>query len=120
MRPVINCHCERCRRITGHFMAATGCDDSMLVLESNSSLSWYEPAPGIFYGFCGACGSTLFWRADAIPGWISVAAGSLDLPTGLTTESAWWTSTAADYHELDQTITSFETEPDHAAGGNRS
>jgi hypothetical protein len=98
-------------------MAATGCDDSALVLESNSSLSWYEPAAGVFYGFCGVCGSTLFWRADATPDWISIAAGSLDLPTRLTTEAAWWTSTAADYHALDQTITSFETEPNAGSTG---
>lgn len=120
MRPVVNCHCERCRRITGHFMAATGCDESAFVLESNASLSWYEPAAGVFYGFCGACGSTLFWRADAIPDRISIAAGTLDLPTGLTTGSAWWTSTAADYHELDRTISSFDTEPADAARGERS
>ena len=23
LRPVTNCHCDRCRRITGHFLAAT-------------------------------------------------------------------------------------------------
>lgn len=100
-------------------MAATGCDEAALVLESNSSLSWYEPAAGVFYGFCGSCGSTLFWRADDIPEWVSIAAGSLDPPTGLTTESAWWTSTASDYHELDRTIMSFESEPDDAAGSTR-
>jgi hypothetical protein len=93
-------------------MAATGCDDSALVLESNSSLSWYEPAAGVFYGFCGSCGSTLFWRADAKPDWISIAAGSLDPPTGLATGSAWWTSEASDYHVLDTSLNSFETEPD--------
>lgn len=84
MRPIINCHCSRCRRITGHHMAATGCDDG-LTLAADATLRWYEPAPGVFSGFCGTCGSTLFWRSDARPGWTSIAAGSLDPPTGLVT-----------------------------------
>lgn len=112
MRPVVNCHCRRCRRITGHFMAATGCARDDLAFDTGESLRWYEPAPGVFYGFCGTCGSTLFWRSDSNPGWISIAAGGLDLPTGLRTQAACWTAEAADYHILDQTIVNF----DHGSG----
>ena len=110
LRPVVNCHCSRCRRITGHFMAATGCADEHLQLEVDATLRWYEPAAGVFYGFCGTCGSTLFWRSDGNPGWTSIAAGPLDQPTGLRTQAAWWTAEAADYHELDQSITNYAHE----------
>ncbi|HKJ10829.1 MAG TPA: GFA family protein [Ornithinimicrobium sp.] len=111
MRPVFNCHCERCRRITGHFMAASGCAATDLVVGEDGSLRWYEPAPGVFYGFCGTCGSTLFWRSDGVADWVSISAGTLDTPTGLTTTSAWWTDVAADYHHLDDRLESYPTEP---------
>lgn len=112
IREVVNCHCGRCRRITGHHMAATGCDVEALELDDDGSLRWYEAGPGVFYGFCCTCGSTLFWRADARPGWISIAAGTLEQPTGLRTASAWWTAEAADYHDLDPSIVHHAYEPD--------
>ena len=86
-------------------MAASGCRRSQLDLAADDTLRWYEPAPGIAYGFCGTCGSTLFWRTDEEPDWISICAGTLDQPTGLTTTAAWWTAEASDYHPLDPTIT---------------
>jgi hypothetical protein len=48
MRPVVNCHGGRCRRITGHFMAASGCADADLSLKTDRTLRWYEPPPGVF------------------------------------------------------------------------
>lgn len=50
-------------------------------------------------GFCGECGSSLFWDA---PGreTISIAAGTLDGQTGLRIASHWYVSQAADYYEL--------------------
>ena len=105
LRPVFNCHCERCRRITGHFMASSGCPMDALIFVADDTLRWYEPAPGVFYGFCGRCGGTLFWKADGVPDWISICAGTLDQPSGLTTVAAWWTAEAADYHRLDSSLT---------------
>lgn len=111
LRAVVNCHCERCRRISGHFMAATGCHPDGLHLDTDETLRWYEPVPGVAYGFCGTCGATLFWRADDVPGWISITAGTLDPPTGLTTTSAWWTGAASDYHRLDRSLAEHVREP---------
>ncbi|MGB5952181.1 MAG: GFA family protein [Ornithinimicrobium sp.] len=111
LRPVVNCHCPRCRRFTGHYMAATGCIASDLVLVSDSSLQWYEPSAGVFYGFCGTCGSSLFWRADGLPNWISISAGTLDQPTGLRTTEAWWVQEAADYHQLAPGLIDHPLEP---------
>ena len=112
LRPVVDCHCDRCRRITGHFMAASGCALSRLEFVADDTLRWYEPADGVFYGFCGTCGSTLFWRSDGDADWISIAAGTIDKPTGLSTGSAWWTTTAGDYHRLDPEVPSYAIEPD--------
>lgn len=91
-------------------MAASGCAAADLQIEA-TTLRWYEASPGVYYGFCGTCGSTLFWRADAIGDWISIAAGTIDQPSGLHTSAAWWTQSAGDYHRLDPSLQSFSREP---------
>jgi hypothetical protein len=96
MRDVINCHCHRCRRWTGHHMAATSAtvDDIAVTGE----VSWYRPDEHAAYGFCAACGSSLFWQASDEPERWSICAGALDPPTQLVTAEAWWVSEASDYH----------------------
>ena len=109
-RPVWNCHCWRCRRWTGHFMAGTNCRQEHLHLVSEDSLAWHHPAddPNVAYGFCRDCGGSLFWKVHEGPGdqadHIAICAGTLDLPTGLTTEGALFEVEASDYHTLDPNI----------------
>lgn len=103
LRDVVDCHCDRCRRVTGHFLAATASADADLVVTTPATLRWWQAAPGVSYGFCGECGSTLFWRAEG-SGRTSVAAGTLDPPTGLTTTTAWYVADASDYHRLDHAL----------------
>jgi hypothetical protein len=56
-------------------------------------------------GFCGECGSSLFWHAPGRER-ISLAAGALDPPTGIHTFGQIWVSSAGDYYELDERIPS--------------
>jgi hypothetical protein len=105
LRDVVNCHCDRCRRITGHFMAATATAVAdMVITDPGSTLSWYEPTHDVGYGFCRSCGSTLFWRSADRPDVWSIAAGTLDQPTGLTTTRALFVAEAGDYHRLDHEL----------------
>jgi len=104
LRAVVNCHCEPCRRITGHFLAATTTDVGSVVFISDDTLRWYDSTATVQYGFCGTCGSMLFWRASDRPDQISITAGTLDTPTGLTTSIALFGDIASDYHQLDETI----------------
>ncbi|WP_419837838.1 GFA family protein [Candidatus Poriferisodalis sp.] len=110
IRQVWNCHCWRCRRWTGHFMAATGCKTADLRLVTDAALVWHRPAddPNVAYGFCGECGGSLFWKvAEGEPQQIdttAICAGTLDLPSGLHTELAIFVDDAADYHAVDSTI----------------
>ena len=105
-RDVINCHCTRCRRSTGHHMAATQAKRSDVSI-SGDTLKWYAPVEGTEYGFCGTCGSTLFWRTTRTPDWMSIAAGTLTPPTGLKTVKAIYLDNGSDYHQYDQTVESF-------------
>ena len=97
LRPVVNCHCARCRRFTGHHMAATDAAVADLdVTDSGKDLTWFA-VPGAAYGFCRACGSSLFWRSEDSPERWSICAGTLEAPTHLSTVEAWWVSEASDY-----------------------
>lgn len=100
LRDVWNCHCPRCRRITGHFLAATRARIDDLRFETGEDrLTWWAPDDTAAYGFCRTCGSTLFWRSASHPDSFAVAAGPLDPPTGLRSTRAWWAAEASDYHE---------------------
>ncbi len=98
LRDVVNCHCGRCRRFTGHHMAATSAQLADLEITSAATLQWYEASPGVSYGFCRVCGSSLFWKNDEEPERYSICAGTLDQPSGLTTVKALWMAEFGDYH----------------------
>lgn len=105
-RDVINCHCSRCRRSTGHFMAATSAEVDDVHI-GGDTLVWYDATDEVQYGFCGKCGSTLFWRTGRRPESISIAAGTLTPPTGLRTSAAIYTDFGSDYHQYDDAIPSY-------------
>ncbi|WP_276606231.1 GFA family protein [Nocardioides sp.] len=110
LRDVVNCHCARCRRFTGHHMAATAAArDDVVVDDEDRLLRWYSPVPDASYAFCSRCGSSLFWQASSAPARLSICAGTLDPPTGLRTIEAWWVSQASDYH-LRPELPEFATE----------
>ena len=99
LRDVVNCQCERCRRFSGHHLAATATDVAGLVVSDPSDrLRWFAPVAEVEYAFCSVCGSSMFWRATGAPHRISICAGTIDPPTGLRTAEAWWVSQASDYH----------------------
>lgn len=105
-RAVIDCHCSRCRRHTGHFMAATSAKADDIEIKEQT-LRWYDATETVQYGFCDTCGSTLFWRTARRPDLISVAAGTLTPPTGLKTAAAIYTDYGSDYHRYDDSIPSY-------------
>lgn len=97
LRDVWYCHCEDCRRITGHHMAATSAPAEKVALVEETGLRWYSAQPLVSYGFCGTCGSTLFWKAENKPEHISICAGTIDQPTGVTTAGVLFDDERADY-----------------------
>ncbi len=100
LRPVVACHCTQCRRMTGHFLAATAAREADLAITREGTLKWYSASPHARRGFCGACGSTLFWHG-AGRDYVAIAAGSLDGPTGLKLVQHIFTADKGDYYELD-------------------
>jgi hypothetical protein len=100
LRAVIYCHCNMCRRISGHFVAATACDREDLVLKSSATLQWYQSSATARRGFCSRCGSNLFWDPVG-ESRICIMAGSLDPPTGLIAKGHIFVAEAGDYYRID-------------------
>lgn len=99
LRPVIACHCAQCRKQTGSFMHATAAGDSDFRLTSTRGLKWYRSSEMAQRGFCGECGSVLFWKGDGRD-YTAIAAGSIDGPTGLAIEGHVFCDSAGDYYEI--------------------
>lgn len=102
LRDVLLCHCVECRRWSGHVFAATAVRRDHLVLLQSGALRWAaspESESSARRGFCGGCGSSLFWDAPARDT-VSVAAGTLDEPTRLRLLGHVYTTQAGDYYEL--------------------
>lgn len=100
LRDVICCHCEQCRRSSGHFVAATACRKANFRLLNDDTLKWYSVTPGMRRGFCGACGSNLFF-APLSGERISIAAGTLDQPHGLKIAAHIFAAEAGDYYRIE-------------------
>jgi hypothetical protein len=103
VRDVILCHCKMCRKMHGHVGAYTAAPKAALHITESRGLKWFTSSPGIRRGFCAECGGTLLWERverDII----SIAAGTLDSPTGLHTTLQIYTDSAGDYYEIDRSI----------------
>ncbi len=98
LRDVVFCHCSRCRRTHGHFSAYTACAREHFELLETRGLRWYE-LDGSERGFCTECGASVLWQREGRPT-ISIAAGTIDPPTGLSSGRHVFTEDAGDYYEL--------------------
>ena len=100
LRDAMACHCTQCRKSTGHYAAFSACRSDELVMENDRTLAWYESSPGVRRGFCGNCGSTLFWD-DLSRDYIAVAAGSLGEPTGIVLTKHIFAADKGDYYRIE-------------------
>ncbi len=105
LRDVILCHCVMCRKTHGHIGAYAATAKTALQLTESRGLRWYASSAIARRGFCGECGSTLFWE-PASKDYTAVAAGTLESPTGLETTLQIHVDSAGDYYHLDDAIPS--------------
>jgi hypothetical protein len=99
LRDVIVCHCVECRRWSGHTGAFSATLSEHLVIGETDALRWIDsPASDreARRGFCGECGSSLFWDSPHRER-VSIAAGTLDRPTGLRIAGHIYTHDAGDW-----------------------
>ncbi len=96
---VTMCHCKQCRRISGHHWAATNAPWDSVTFTSDAGLKWFASSDWAKRGFCGTCGSSLFYRMNSEDG-VGIAAGCLDEPTGLKAGKHIFTADKGDYYEI--------------------
>lgn len=99
LRDVVYCHCGQCRRQTGLYFAATAAPWDGLRITGNSALRWYASSDLARRGFCGTCGSVLFWRPEGKPH-VAILVGSLDDASGLGRNAHIFTADKGCYYDL--------------------
>jgi hypothetical protein len=112
LRDVLICHCVECRRWHGNVAASTAAARADLALTGQRGLRWIASPESDAHarrGFCGECGSSLFWQRDGAAD-ISIAAGCLDAPTGLRTVGHIFVAHRGDYYDIADGL------PQHAEG----
>ena len=110
LRGVIYCHCTQCRKQTGHFYAATNVQTEDLTVTGADRVVWYAASSEAKRGFCGTCGSTLFWKATDYP-YTSVLAGAFDGTTGLQGLRHDFVANKGDYYQITDGLPQNETFP---------
>ena len=101
MRPVIACHCQQCRRTSGHHVAATSAPRDAIVIEGLPV--WFASSETARRGFCETCGSNLFWDGGTSTN-LSIHAGTLDDASGLALAGHIFTDDKGAYYEIDDTV----------------
>ena len=110
LRPVIFCHCSQCLKTHGHFAAYTAVLKEQLEWQNQQSLSWYESSDQARRGFCNNCGASLFFErrnGDTL----SIAAGALEKPTGLSASGHIYFAYRSDYYEVLDHLPKFKEDP---------
>jgi hypothetical protein len=107
-RPVIVCHCDSCRRQSGHLVAATAVAPDHLTVQGEEKLADWRATDTATRQFCKICGALLFWRPDS-GDHVSIMAGVLDQPTGLTTDHHIHVGEKGDYYDIADGLPEYET-----------
>lgn len=95
---VVYCHCSKCRRWHGHYGAYTGSDRVHFKVTEERGLKWHQVSAAVRRGFCGECGSSLFFDEHGDP--MGIAPGTLDEPTGIKSKAHIFVGSKADYYAV--------------------
>jgi hypothetical protein len=78
--PLINCHCQYCRRAHGAAFATLAWIPSaaLRVVQGADAVRDYRTAGVGSRAFCGRCGTRLWNRAESMPAFLSLAIASLE------------------------------------------
>jgi len=100
------CHCHQCRKLSGHYSASFDAEEAALDYSARATLAEYRTIGGASRGFCTACGSSLWFRAQ--DGGFSIEAGAVDGPTGGRLESHIFVADKGDYYRIDDGLPQYD------------
>lgn len=93
------CHCTACRKQSGHFGASVDMPRKALSVTGMAHVVWYQSSEKVRRGFCGICGSTLFWD-PVFHDWTAVAMGAFDTPTQTQLALHIYVADKGDYYDI--------------------
>jgi len=96
LRPVVACHCTQCRKTSGHYVSATSAKRESVAI--TGAVQWYQSSLEARRGFCGTCGSNLFWDSGGAN--LSIFAGTLDGDIGVTTVGHIFCEDKGSYYDI--------------------
>lgn len=79
---VVACHCSMCRRWSGGVLFTVDCQKDEIAFEGEEHIRRYRSSDWAERGFCGNCGSGLFYQLLDTGQYI-MSAGTLDEMSGL-------------------------------------
>ena len=85
------CHCGSCRRASGAPSLAWAIFPDEAVTFTAGAVTTYESSPGVRWGFCPRCGSTLTYTRASRPGLHDVTTATLDDPEAFAPRFEIWT-----------------------------
>lgn len=102
LSPVEACHCTQCRKWCGHFGAFADVPLTQLNIHGEDHLKWFQSSEKARRGFCGECGTSLFFDPmDKVKHhWIGILMGLFDTPTNTKMEKHIFTAEKGDYYEI--------------------
>ena len=104
------CHCIQCRKHSGHVFVSTDVPKSALTVEGEEHLRWYQSSDKARRGFCGTCGSSLFWE-PLNRDWTGIAMGAFDGATGTRLHLHIFVAEKGDYYAIGDGAPQFDTVP---------
>lgn len=99
LSPPDACHCSQCRKQSGHYWASTDVAREHLTINGADALRWYAASAKVRRGFCGTCGSFLFWDPPE-RGRIAVAMGAFESPTDTKLGHHIFVADKGDYYDI--------------------
>jgi hypothetical protein len=95
------CHCRSCRRSTGGASVAWAVFPARDVAVTKGEVSEYSSSPGIYWGFCGNCGSLVAYRRESRPDHRDITTATLDDPDAYPPTVEIWTEDKIGWETLD-------------------
>ncbi|NMM44132.1 GFA family protein [Rhodospirillaceae bacterium KN72] len=96
---VTTCHCNQCRKTSGHYVAMTSIPKDRLTFLSDETLTWFPSSDFAERGFCNRCGGNLFYHRLGHDSY-AITAGTMDGKTGLKTVRNIFVEDKGDYYDL--------------------
>lgn len=105
------CHCPSCRKAAGAPLVGWAMFEIAAVTCDRSTTKVFESSEGVSRSFCPACGTTLFFEADFLPGLMDITTESLDDPDAARPTAQIWTKNETECVKTLGTMVRFEELP---------